>query len=79
MLHTEELKDKTKRFPGLNYQGIEGTVLATIINAKVLDVETLGNIEGVRTAPHVSLSKALSKKNKSHLYFRVQAIIPYLR
>lgn len=78
MLHTEELKDKTKRFPGLNYQGIEGTVLATIINAKVLDVETLGNIEGVRTAPHVSLSKALSQKTSRNFILECKQSSPTL-
>lgn len=61
MLHTEELTLKARNYPGLNYSGIEGTVLATIINAKVLDVKNI-TLKGSRTAPLVSLSEALEKK-----------------
>ncbi|MGN1281514.1 MAG: bifunctional indole-3-glycerol-phosphate synthase TrpC/phosphoribosylanthranilate isomerase TrpF [Succinivibrio sp.] len=61
MLHTEELTLETLKFPGLNYKGLEGTVLATIINAKVKDVGNLC-VTGKRTAPHRSLSEALEKK-----------------
>ena len=41
MLHTEPLSSEAKAYPGLNYEGIEGTVLATIINRKVEDVKEI--------------------------------------
>ncbi len=59
MLHTEPLSDKAKQYPGLNYSGIEGTVLATIINRKVYDVEEI-KVTGKRELPLVSFEKALS-------------------
>ncbi len=38
MLQPQSLTENAKKFPGLNLQGIEGTVLATIINPKCEDV-----------------------------------------
>lgn len=77
MLHTEALTDKAKQFPGLNYQAIEGTVLATIINRKVLDVKDCVT-EGVRTAPERSLFDALEKKEKRNFILECKQSSPTL-
>ena len=44
MLHSEKLNAKAKAFLGLNHQALENTVLATIINKKVYDVESMISI-----------------------------------
>ena len=54
MLHTEPLIAQAKSYLGLNHKDLEGTVLATIINKKVLDVKEIV-LKGQRTAPLRSL------------------------
>ncbi len=41
MLQPQSLTENAKQFPGLNLPGIEGTVLATIINPKCEDVQKI--------------------------------------
>lgn len=77
MLHTEALTDTAREFPGLNHAGIEGTVLATIINRKVDDVKDCVT-EGERTAEHRSLSNALNKKEKRNFILECKQSSPTL-
>lgn len=67
MLHSEKLNAKAKAFLGLNHQALENTVLATIINKKVYDVESLNNDSLKRTLPHASLKDALCKSGRSFI------------
>lgn len=77
MLHTEPLTTLAKSYPGLNYEGIEGTVLATIINRKVEDVKEIV-LKGQRTAPLRSLSKALEPKDKRNFILECKQSSPTL-
>ena len=66
MLHTEPLSSEAKAYPGLNYEGIEGTVLATIINRKVEDVKEI-NPQGSRTLPKVSFKNSLNRNSRNFI------------
>lgn len=77
MLHTEPLTPQAKSYPGLNHEGLEGTVLATIINKKVLDVQEIV-LNGQRTAPLRSLSKALEKKDSRNFILECKQSSPTL-
>ena len=77
MLHTEPLTSQAKSYPGLNHNGLEGTVLATIINKKVLDVKEI-DLKGHRTAPLRSLSKALEKKDGRNFILECKQSSPTL-
>ncbi len=77
MLHSEPLSEKAKTFPGLNHKGIEGTVLATIINRKVEDVETL-SVSGERKADRRSLYEALKKGEGRHFILECKQSSPTL-
>ena len=67
MLHSEKLNAKAKAFLGLNHQALENTVLATIINKKVYDVESMKLDSLKRTLPHTSLKDALCKSGRSFI------------
>ncbi len=58
MLQPQRLTAKAREYPGLRIDSIEGTVLATIINPKVEDVEHL-KTSAKRRTPFRSLEKAL--------------------
>lgn len=62
MLKPQQLSDEARAFPGLNLESIEGTVLATIVNAKVPDVLKM-DISALpkRSEPFRSLKKALTE------------------
>ena len=77
MLHTEPLTSQAKCYPGLNYEGIEGTVLATIINKKVDDVKDIV-LKGQRTAPLRSLSHALERKDGRNFILECKQSSPTL-
>lgn len=77
MLHTEPLTSQAKSYPGLNYDGIEGTVLATIINKKVEDVKDIV-LKGQRTAPLRSLSNALERKDGRNFILECKQSSPTL-
>lgn len=77
MLHTEPLTSQAKCYPGLNYDGIEGTVLATIINKKVEDVKDIV-LKGQRTAPLRSLSNALERKDGRNFILECKQSSPTL-
>lgn len=77
MLHTEPLTPQAKSYPGLNHEGLEGTVLATIINKKVLDVKEIV-LKGQRTSPLRSLSKALVKKDSRNFILESKQSSPTL-
>lgn len=66
MLHTEPLSSEAKAYPGLNYEGIEGTVLATIINRKVEDVKEI-KCEGSRSQPRVSFKNNLNRNYRNFI------------
>lgn len=60
MLKPQTLTDEARAFPGLHLESIEGTVLSTIVNAKVSDVLKMGGISpSKRTVPFRSLRSAL--------------------
>lgn len=61
MLQASKLTPRAKAFVGINTKAIDDTVIATIINKKVEDVENL-IVTGQRTSPLLSLSKALDNK-----------------
>ncbi len=67
MLHSEKLNAKAQSFLGLNHQALENTVLATIINKKVYDVEEIKNTSLERNLPHVSLKDALYKSGRNFI------------
>lgn len=77
MLHTEPLTAQAKSYLGLNHEGLEGTVLATIINKKVLDVKEIV-LKGQRTAPLRSLSKALENKDGRNFILECKQSSPTL-
>lgn len=77
MLHTEPLTAQAKSYLGLNHEGLEGTVLATIINKKVLDVKEIV-LKGQRTAPLRSLSKALENKGGRNFILECKQSSPTL-
>lgn len=77
MLQKEALIKEALVFPGLNIKGIEDTVLATIINKKVIDVATL-KPQGTRTAPHCSLEKALSNQDGRNFILECKKSSPTL-
>ena len=62
MLKPQQLSDEARAFPGLNLESIEGTVLATIVNAKVPDVLKM-EVSALpkRSVPFRSLKKALTE------------------
>ena len=68
---------KAKSYLGLNHEGLEGTVLATIINKKVLDVKEIV-LKGQRTAPLRSLSKALENKGGRNFILECKQSSPTL-
>ena len=61
MLKPQQLTSEARAFPGLNLKSIEGTVLATIVNAKVPDVLNL-DVSALpkRSQSFRSLKKALT-------------------
>lgn len=63
MLKPESLTAKAREFPGLNLESIEGSVLATIINPKVEDVERIPDVKSLppRSTPFRSLYQALKE------------------
>ena len=67
MLHTEPLNKDAQAYFGLNHKALEGTVLATIINAKVLDVKKYKAVKLNREHKIVSLKKALSSKGRNFI------------
>lgn len=77
MLQKEVLNSKALNFKGLNLKGIEDTVLATIINKKVYDVESL-KPNGERSAPLVSLEKALSNQDGRNFILECKRSSPTL-
>ena len=77
MLQKEPLTEQAKSFKGLNIAGIENTVLATIVNKKVLDVKEL-KVNGKRTAPLVSFKKALSDRTKKNFILECKKSSPTL-
>ena len=77
MLHTEPLTAEAKAYPGLNYGEIEGTVLATIINRKVLDVKDI-KVTGDRTLPRVSFKDALGRKDSRNFILECKQSSPTL-
>lgn len=77
MLHTEPLTAEAKAYPGLNYEEIEGTVLATIINRKVLDVKDI-KVTGERTLPRVSFKDALGRKDSRNFILECKQSSPTL-
>ncbi|MGN0914766.1 MAG: bifunctional indole-3-glycerol-phosphate synthase TrpC/phosphoribosylanthranilate isomerase TrpF [Succinivibrio sp.] len=77
MLHTEELTEKARAYKGLNLESLDGTVLATIINSKVNDVDNI-DISGTRSAPRRSLFAALSPKNSRNFILECKKSSPTL-
>lgn len=77
MLQKEPLTEQAKSFKGLNIAGIENTVLATIVNKKVLDVKEL-KVTGKRSAPLVSFKKALSDRTKKNFILECKKSSPTL-
>ncbi len=59
MLQSEALNEQTLQFPGLNHEGLEGTVLAAIINRRVADFKNEQSPVKTRDVPIVSLCEAL--------------------
>ena len=78
MLHTEPLSESARAFTGLNHNGIEGTVLSTIINAKIEDLKTLKVEKKERTLPLRSLKQALSTKEGRHFILECKKSSPTL-
>lgn len=77
MLGSEKLTDTALAYRGLNYKSLNDTVLATIINKRVLDIENISK-EGQRTAPRASLYRALSVRGRRNFILECKKSSPTL-
>ncbi|MCR5536771.1 MAG: bifunctional indole-3-glycerol-phosphate synthase TrpC/phosphoribosylanthranilate isomerase TrpF [Succinivibrio sp.] len=65
MLHSEPLSQAALDFEGIKHQELEGTVLSTIINAKIKSLALKRQSKlPVRSCAHVSLYEALAKSGR---------------
>ena len=53
MLSISSLSPTALSYRGLNHAELDGTVLATIVNARLEDLEELPEASGTRSAPYV--------------------------
>lgn len=77
MLQSEALNAQALQFPGLNHEGLEGTVLATIINRRVADFKNEHSPCQKRDVPLVSLYEAL-KGPERHFILECKCSSPTL-
>lgn len=77
MLAKEPLNEAAKAYPLLNLEEIEDTVLATIINKKILDIKR-PYVKKERTLPLRSLKKALTTQKRRHFILECKQSSPTL-
>ena len=77
MLSISSLSPTALSYRGLNHAELDGTVLATIVNARLEDLEELPEASGTRSAPYVSLRQALRGPQR-HLILELKSASPTL-